>query len=185
MGKYIDLSNYIFGKLTVVERCEDYVSPQGHHKTRWLCKCDCGNICFVQGERLRRGHTQSCGCLHKEIVRGNHYKDNRDYVHARYLLSQYKKNANKRDYEFKLSLDEFIELIYNDCYYCGAKPNNKYTYISGNIREEFLYNGIDRVDNTKGYIKNNVVSCCSKCNTLKRGATLEIAKKMMEYIGLL
>lgn len=32
----------------------------------WACKCDCGNTCIVAGSSLRRGHTQSCGCYHRE-----------------------------------------------------------------------------------------------------------------------
>jgi len=29
------------------------------------------------------------------------------------------------------------------------------------------YNGIDRIDNLKGYLKNNIVPCCKFCNTAK------------------
>jgi hypothetical protein len=32
---------------------------------------------------------------------------------------------------------------------------------------EYLYNGLDRVDNTKGYIISNIVSCCGQCNRAK------------------
>ena len=32
----------------------------------WHCKCDCGNYVSVVGKDLRRGATQSCGCLQKE-----------------------------------------------------------------------------------------------------------------------
>ena len=33
---------------------------------------------------------------------------------------------------------------------------------------EFYYNGIDRKDNFLGYTLSNVVTCCKKCNFLKR-----------------
>lgn len=29
---------------------------------RWKCKCDCGNITYVDGTMLRSGNTKSCGC---------------------------------------------------------------------------------------------------------------------------
>ena len=32
---------------------------------------------------------------------------------------------------------------------------------------KFIYNGIDRIDNSKGYEKYNSVSCCEKCNRMK------------------
>ncbi len=36
---------------------------------RWRCLCDCGNERVVQGSNLRRGLTQSCGCLGSELSR--------------------------------------------------------------------------------------------------------------------
>lgn len=68
MGKFKDLTGMRFGKLTVVKRVEDYVSPKGRRYVRWLCKCDCGNDIIVFGSNLGRGHTMSCGCLNKEIA---------------------------------------------------------------------------------------------------------------------
>jgi len=34
----------------------------------WKCKCDCGKESIVAGSNLRSGHTQSCGCLQREMV---------------------------------------------------------------------------------------------------------------------
>ena len=31
----------------------------------------------------------------------------------------------------------------------------------------FIYNGIDRLDPTRGYIAKNVVPCCKTCNVAK------------------
>ena len=36
------MTNWVFDKLTVIERVEDYVSPHGRHESQWLCKCECG-----------------------------------------------------------------------------------------------------------------------------------------------
>ena len=58
-GKKIDLTGHRFGRLVVI--CE-----AGRAKNRqvlWKCRCDCGNGCVVSGNNLRRGHTNSCGCL--------------------------------------------------------------------------------------------------------------------------
>lgn len=51
-----------FGKLIVISRDEDYISPSGQHKTRWVCKCDCGNTKTFQAAQLKKGVT-SCGCI--------------------------------------------------------------------------------------------------------------------------
>ena len=64
-GKLIDLTGQRFGKLVVIERAEDYVSPKGAHCTRWHCKCDCGCTKVVSSNSLKRHYTKSCGCLAK------------------------------------------------------------------------------------------------------------------------
>lgn len=60
-----DLTGKRFGKLTVIEQAEDYVSPKKIHYSQWKCKCDCGNEAIVNNYDLRSGHTKSCGCLKK------------------------------------------------------------------------------------------------------------------------
>lgn len=63
-----------YGRLTVLYRDES--KPKGHgHKAWWICKCDCGNIKSIKGENLRRGLTQSCGCLQKEALSKIRFND--------------------------------------------------------------------------------------------------------------
>lgn len=52
-----------FGKLLVLCRDDDYVSPKGIHVKRYYCQCDCGNEITVRGDYLRDGRTGSCGCI--------------------------------------------------------------------------------------------------------------------------
>ena len=56
-----DLIGQKFNKLTVIEKVTD---EKG--KTKWRCKCDCGNEKIIRGDSLRSGHTKSCGCLQRE-----------------------------------------------------------------------------------------------------------------------
>ena len=37
----------------------------------------------------------------------------------------------------------------------------------------FYYNGVDRVDNQKGYTVNIIVPCCKRCNVANSDLTLE------------
>lgn len=66
MSGFIDLTGQRFGRLTVIERAENYVSPKGRQAARWTCRCDCGGITTVVGGDLRYGKTKSCGCLEEE-----------------------------------------------------------------------------------------------------------------------
>lgn len=59
-----DLTGQTFGRLTVLAEGER--SP--HKKRRWHCECECGTRTLVIQQHLTGGHTQSCGCLHREIV---------------------------------------------------------------------------------------------------------------------
>lgn len=63
MGRKIDLTNQRFGKLLVLSEHPDR-TPQG--SIQWVCQCDCGNQTIVSGDNLRRNHTTSCGCAHKD-----------------------------------------------------------------------------------------------------------------------
>ena len=69
IGKFIDLTGQRFGRLTVIGRTDDYVSPKGHKLVRWLCECDCGNKSCVTTSSLKKGESKSCGCLNREISR--------------------------------------------------------------------------------------------------------------------
>lgn len=51
-----------FGRLLVT----GYVPGSAGNKPRAICKCDCGNIKIINSCNIKRGLTQSCGCLHKE-----------------------------------------------------------------------------------------------------------------------
>jgi hypothetical protein len=62
MGKFIDLTGQIFGRLTVIERNLETDSK----RTPWKCRCECGKETIVLGDNLRRGRQVSCGCYHAE-----------------------------------------------------------------------------------------------------------------------
>lgn len=63
MSKKIDLTGQVFGRLTVIREVE----KDKHGKPKWLCRCECGNKRIIQGNHLRSGETNSCGCLAREI----------------------------------------------------------------------------------------------------------------------
>ncbi len=59
-----DLINIVgnrYGRLVVMGR-----APNKGRSTAWNCLCDCGNTAIVASQDLRKGHTKSCGCLHRE-----------------------------------------------------------------------------------------------------------------------
>lgn len=63
MGGYfrnkVDLTGQRYGRLTALYPAENIGA-----RTAWLCRCDCGKEVVVPTNRLRCGHTKSCGCIY-------------------------------------------------------------------------------------------------------------------------
>lgn len=163
MPKLIDLTGQKFARLTVIER-DTEMKVKG--RVMWRCKCDCGNLKSVAGCHLRNGTTKSCGCYNIEkitercIARGD--KDNSKY---NALYSHYKRNAERRNIPFSLTIDEVKDIIHQPCYYCGDVESDTFSQ----KKKDYLirHNGMDRVDPSKGYVIENIVPCCKTCNFAK------------------
>ena len=69
MAKFNDLTGQSFGRLTVIERAENHILPNGKPRTMWLCQCQCGNYTTVSSQSLTNGTTVSCGCQQRENFR--------------------------------------------------------------------------------------------------------------------
>ena len=103
------------------------------------------------------------------------------------LLWNYCNGAKKRGLSFELTREQFGDLTKQDCWYCGAKPAQKAS--SNEVKDFYLYNGIDRVENDKGYIFANCVPCCGRCNRMKSNLSAEDfinqTKKIAFNLGLI
>ena len=52
-----------FGRLMVVA-----IAGREHSHKVYICRCDCGNECLVDGSNLSNNKTKSCGCLQLEMA---------------------------------------------------------------------------------------------------------------------
>jgi len=89
--------------------------------------------------------------------------------HAVYF-SNYKDRAHKKQLDFLIVYDDFDKITNGDCYLCGKKSNKQHK------------NGIDRIDNTKGYSLDNIKPCCGECNYMKRDYEIEAVFYKLELI---
>jgi hypothetical protein len=87
------------------------------------------------------------------------------------LMRQYKSNAARRSIEFNLSEIEVRTLTKLKCSYCGVEPRQ--IMQSEDSNGSYIYNGIDRVDSTKGYFIDNCVPACKTCNKAKSTMSLK------------
>jgi len=159
--KRIDYTGTVIGYLSAVS-----VTPEKYGREfLWEWKCVCGKKIVRRPSQIKAGRNKSCGCKQAEMV------DKAKRLPAgeaafRQLFRSYKNGARNRNYSFDLSMEDFRELTKQNCYYCGDTPSLIYS-IKANNTKNYVYNGVDRIDNTKGYIKGNVVPCCGTCNRMK------------------
>lgn len=57
-----DLTNKVFGKLTVIKRDSNPIKNANDSHAYWLCRCECGKVISTRGSSLRAGKATSCGC---------------------------------------------------------------------------------------------------------------------------
>jgi len=163
------------------------VSKNGTTGKRYIkAKCKCGRLKTISLNNIRNGNSNSCGL---SPCRGTE-RDKDVEVGHRAILYVYKKHAKDRGFTFDLDYDYFKELTKGNCHYCGIEPVQVYQLKNpktGKIRSgvPIYYNGIDRVDSSKGYAKENVVTCCKVCNRAKSNMSLEDFKNWIMKVHLI
>lgn len=144
MKPRIDLTGIRFGRLTALHPVP---RTQKDHSLRWACRCDCGNLREIRGDKLRSGTVMSCGCLRVEMAR------ERNTTHG---LSR------TREYHTWASMHRR----------CGDPNHPAYKHYGGrgvtvcpewsdflvflsDMGERPPETTLDRVDNNRGYSKEN------------------------------
>lgn len=139
-----------------------------HHTENWIrfynVKCTYCGIESIQSVNHLKNNPKSCSsCKYERRNSIPTLQAPRNCVKSTYISG-----AKARDLEFSLSDEDFDNLIFNNCYYCDSKPSVYQSDLKFNKTDEvFKRNGIDRLDSTFGYTKENCVPCCPTCNLMK------------------
>ena len=141
MSGLINIMGKKFNSLTILERAEN---KEGRKESRWICKCDCGNITkSIPSSDIRLGKIKSWGC--KQHI-GTHGKSNTSEYKIYKGIIQRCYNKNKTEYHYygargikvcerwRYSFENFLEDM-------GNRPNPSYS--------------IDRIESSKDYCKDN------------------------------
>jgi len=142
------------------------------NRSHWYCLCRCGNYFETMGKSLKSGNTKSCGCSQKKHIGDfNRLKPGESAFNK--IYNTYLARAIKKNLEFTISKEDFKKLTKQDCFYCGIEPLQE-SYANKNYNKtNYIYNGVDRIDNNLGYTENNSVPCCKHCNTMKMSLSVE------------
>lgn len=91
-------------------------------------------------------------------------------------FNQGKAVAKKRQIEWCISFEDYVIIVSEPCFYCQGRFNKP--VLTGC--------GLDRLDSSNSYNKDNIVSCCTQCNQIKgQFLTSEETKVAVEAIFLL
>ena len=151
MSAVKDVTGQRFGRLSVIQRSGSTRSGIA----TWRCLCDCGRECVVEGAKLRKGNTKSCGCLHDEVAKERmtvHGKSGtRLYaiwkaMHHR-CFNPTDKNYSRYGGRGILVCDEWLHNF--QAFYCWAMANGY------DACAPLGKCTIDRIDNDKGYSPDN------------------------------
>lgn len=165
--KLKNLTNLRFGRLLVLYRTKE------SKQTRWMCKCDCGNIKSIRSTHLISGKIVSCGCYKKERqilgVTKHGLSKSRIYRIYRNMINRCYWEKQK---EFKYWGGKGI-IVYDKW---KNDFMNFYNWSMNNGYEENLT--IDRIDNNKNYEPSN----CRWVTAKKQAENLPTVK-LYEYNG--
>ena len=162
-----------FGDLTFIEEIDHHGRKARHGKF----VCDCGNEVIKTLSSVKTAKTglqcPPCGYAAPQVTSALTFYAKEDALwYNEYVV--YKGAAISRNYVFEVDLDTFINICKSNCYYCGVEPSiRKESQHTKNLERMgkdipfIIRNGVDRYDNSKGYIEGNMVPCCTTCNRAK------------------
>lgn len=84
-----------YGRLTVLYRDTEWDKIKNNRTVKWVCQCDCGNLTSVYSDKLRSGHTQSCGCLQKERAQQRRFIDETGNKYGKLTVLEFAGWSNK------------------------------------------------------------------------------------------
>jgi hypothetical protein len=140
MGKQVNMIGKKYGRLTAIKQ-------SGKDKTgyRYLFACDCGSEKETSGAFVRSGSVLSCGCLKSEMIA------TKNFVHGMIHSGAYKSWCAMK----------------TRCTNANQEANKRYAHLgfdsSWKVFENFVRDmgerpvgmTLERIDNTKGYSKDN------------------------------
>jgi len=149
--------NEKYNRLKVI----NFVGVNKHQQKMYLCECECGKETIVNGSALKSGHTKSCGCLVKEVSRRQISKISK-VTHGLSKTRFYRIWGTMKTRCFDKNYKSYQ-------YYGGANISVDHKWMSFENFMKDMYSSymehasmygedktsIDRIDNSKGYSKDN------------------------------
>lgn len=165
----IDLIGKKFHKLIVLDKAQMPANVK-QKKRYWKCRCDCGVEKIVSTSNLNSGSVVSCGCsryINKRVLSKKYGAEVLHDSFTNVYWFRLNHNAKRRGIEFSISKECAYEQFLKQnkkCAYSGRDLVFTKNYC---LRGKEQTASLDRIDNTKGYIKGNIQWLHKDINRLK------------------
>lgn len=147
MSKFIDLSGQQFGYLTVLYRNPENPENSKRQRTKWICKCICGNVKSYDASNLKRKNTLSCGCMKNTVKHKTHGMSNTKIYKLWVSMKRRCYNPNMPHYEYYGGKGIRV---------CDEWKENFQSFYEWSIKNGYKDGlSIDRIDNSKDYSPEN------------------------------
>lgn len=147
--RYDDIINQTFNYFTTIK----YLG-----KSKWLCKCRCGNVRNVIAKQLKNGTSKSCGCYLKEMLSKRTGKNSPVWNHD--LTDEERKTSIQNRKNDPRHRKWRKKVFIRDNYTCQCCKNET----SGNLAAHHIY-AFKKYKKLR-YTVSNGVTLCTQCHKL-------------------
>ena len=160
-----DLTGMVFGRWKVLRFVE-----RKNKVTYWECECQCEKrtIKDVDGNSLKRGKTQSCGCLKSE-KQIEHNKINKRKYNTYNLTGEYGIGYTEKNEEFYFDLEDYNKIKY----YCWCKHYKGYIYTNINQKYQSMHRYI------LNYTEDDVIDHKNRVKHDNRKENLKVCEQII------
>lgn len=139
----------------------------------YTCKCDLTVENSYKDGSSYSGRGSQCKACTK--IRTKNYLDrDRKENFPKYLLKYAKRRAQLKGLDFNLTIEDII--IPDVCPVFGTVLE-----LNNHTRQNLNTPTLDRIDNSKGYVKGNVIVVSWKANRIKNNASLEELQLLVNF----
>lgn len=154
----------VFSRLTVLEETAPKLTEGGGSRKCYKVRCECGKTFITIGTSLKHKRVTECSsCAYQKRPQSTKRLTQEERMFTKTIVDRCKAH----NIPYSITAADYITVAKKACHYCGAPPIIKGAHMTRHAEIPIPVNGIDRVDNTLGYTIENIVPCCSICNSMK------------------